>query len=80
MSMICSVLGLSPSQIAALKANPALASYLAIRCCNHLLDDRQFWTKKTSNSNTYGRTNIWHWTDFATKPGTIVRFCPKNLD
>jgi hypothetical protein len=37
MSMICSVLGVSPSQIAALKANPALASYLA----NHM-DQVQF--------------------------------------
>lgn len=30
MSMICSVLGVSPAQIAALKATPALASYLAM--------------------------------------------------
>lgn len=37
MSMICSVLGVSPSQIAALKANPALASYLAIH-----IDEGQF--------------------------------------
>src|SRR5215813_2176711 len=37
MSMICSVLGVSPSQIAALKANPALASYLAIH-----MDQAQF--------------------------------------
>ena len=35
--MICSVLGVSPSQIAALKANPALASYLAIH-----MDEAQF--------------------------------------
>ena len=30
MSMICSVLGVSPAQINAIKANPALASYLAM--------------------------------------------------
>jgi hypothetical protein len=30
MSMICGVLGVSPAQIAALKATPALASYLAM--------------------------------------------------
>src|SRR5579871_4905619 len=30
MSMICSVLGVTPQQMGALKANPALASYLAV--------------------------------------------------